>query len=178
MTQTLFFLTKLDLVALFCAVEERESLLYVRAGSIGSEQTDQIGRFSSGLTIPTLGEATADSSMGSESFLVLPREVDVVLRRVGDYVLIDQLVNPDSIVLTPGGLRSKTALMSGRVGTVHKADAASRLMAAFRSTLRQQCTKVDVFYVGREAEQLWRSGFRLTDDLQSPHEYDLMTAGM
>ena len=170
MPQLLFFMTRNDLVAFFHAVEPKRALAYFRTGSFSFAPSE---RFDSGADISGLGEATGDSSISCDSFLVLPRDVELQLRHVGAQTLIDQLVNPRSIVITPGGAHPSGALVPGRVATTYDDDP-TKLFALFGSELRRRCRKINAFHLGAEAETLWRAGSRLaTASIASPAEYDL-----
>jgi hypothetical protein len=170
--QTLFFLTKGDVVGLLQEVEANASVAYARMGAFSAGRVEL---YLSALEIPRLGEATADSSIASQSFLVVPRATEVVLRHSGHRVFLDQLVNPQSIEFTPGGEDASGALLQGRVGTVHDRVEAKKLLAAYRLTLRHQCKRIKGLYLGAEAEKRWRTGTRLTASVGSPPEYDLAT---
>jgi hypothetical protein len=86
---------------------------------------------------------------------------------------IDQLANPDSIIIQPGGLYPPDVLLHGRVGTASSARFAAQLQRAFAFSLAELFQRIRAFYVGPEAQELWRRGYRLTPSVQSPHEYDL-----
>jgi len=169
--QTPFFMNRADLIDLLCAVEKVETLTYVRCGAFVEDE--DIDRFETGLDIPWLGKATKDRSSGCDTFLVVPRDVDVALRRVHGRVVVDQLVNPDSVTFTGAGMHRSGVMLFGRVATAYSSPLTRRLMNRFRSVLRRQCKRIKAFYVGPEAEKLWLGGTRLTVALQSAPEFDL-----
>jgi hypothetical protein len=86
---------------------------------------------------------------------------------------IDQMANPDSIVLTHGGLNGAGVLVSGRVATISGTPAAKRLQAAFCNAIARRFPRVNAFHVGPAAGELLRRGGRLTPDASSPAEFDL-----
>jgi len=86
---------------------------------------------------------------------------------------IDQLLNPDTAVLTPGGRWKQDIVLTGSFATASQSDAAQRLMRRFQASLRKTCMRVRGSYVGPEAMVLLKSGARLTDAEQCPREFDL-----
>ncbi len=86
---------------------------------------------------------------------------------------VDQLTNPDSTVLTHGGRYGERILLRGEIRTASKSITASSLQRAFDTSVRRHFVKIKAFYVGKQAEELLDSGYRLTDAEQSPEAYDL-----
>jgi len=94
--------------------------------------------------------------------------------RAGETFRIDQLLNPDTVVLTPAGVRSEEVVLHGRVATVSNSQPAQRLMRLFSKAFRKhRFEKIRAFWVGPEARALLRAGTRLTISVQSPREFDL-----
>lgn len=173
--QTPFFMNRADLIDLLIAVEKIEPLTYVRTGAYRKD--DPIDRYETGLDIPWLGEATHESSTGCDTFLVVPRGIDVLVRpeqtRSSTLGFVDQLVNHESLTFTGAGMHRSGVMIHGRVATAYTSPLTKKLMNRFRSALRRQCKRIKAFYVGTEAEKLWLRGTRLTLALQSPPEFDL-----
>jgi hypothetical protein len=86
---------------------------------------------------------------------------------------MDQLLNPDSVTLTPGGTRGANIVIAGRVATASDSVASADLMKAFETAFRNTFGKIKAFRVGPEAERLLDSGARLTVATQSPITLDL-----
>jgi hypothetical protein len=110
--------------------------------------------------------------------LVTEASTDVVLRQLSRYEgkdrwSVDQLANPDSIILPHGGLLKENVLLSGEVRTAYKTTVALRLQRAFDAAIRKHFVKIQAFYVGPAAEALLDSGCRLTAAEQCPPEFDL-----
>jgi len=106
MSHILFFALKEDLLPVLEAVESKGALKYVRTGIYLRPEYEPFHR---GADIPNLGRATSESGISSASFLVCDPEVPVNFQSVALYsggtnYHIDQLVNPDTITFTPGGL--------------------------------------------------------------------------
>ena len=82
------------------AVEAALPLKYVRCGHAPTAEGESYTQASE---IPGLGMATRDSSAACEQYLVLPREQPLEVRAVRGIdgavrFLVDQLLNPDSVV--------------------------------------------------------------------------------
>jgi hypothetical protein len=172
--QILFYALRDDMLRVLDVVDRVESLQYVAGGHFVDGQSE---RYERGESIPDVGTADADSAVNCKSFLVAPREVTITARRIdtvsGPRYCFDQLVNPDSVALRPGGLRRARVMLDGRVATTSDTPVARRLMGLFRRPISKQFTKVKAYWVGPEALALLRAGGRLTMALQSPPEYDL-----
>ena len=112
MAQLQFYALRVDLESLFDGLEKGSKFFYTRAGSSASVCASLV----SGNDIPQLGNASEESSIASDAFLVT-RTANVAVREValnggGKNYLVDQLANPDSVGLTPGGLWGDAILIS------------------------------------------------------------------
>jgi hypothetical protein len=87
--------------------------------------------------------------------------------------VIDQLLNPDSITFSAGGLWNNDLLLHGSVGTASQSKSSQKLMKRFHDMLKKEFTKVKAFYVGPQALILLNNGKRLTISAQSPQKFDL-----
>jgi len=90
-----------------------------------------------------------------------------------DRFIIDQLLNPDTITFTVGGLWNNEILLHGSVGTASQSKSSQMLMRVFHDALNKQFVKVRAFYVGPQALELLKNGKRLTISAQSPQQFDL-----
>lgn len=174
MKRILFHALKEDLLPVLREVESRQPLKYVRTGVFSTDSYDMI---EDGAQIESLGKATAESASASESFLISKRETPLKIRPVTGFTVqrfaIDQLWNPDTVILRPAGLWSEDIILHGLVGTVSDKPPAQALMRLFNNSLRRYFTRVNAFWVGPNALQYLRSGKRLTMAVQSPREFDL-----
>src|SRR5262249_40111153 len=119
-----------------------------------------------------------DQSMGCDAYLVLEPETPLNLRRFrgidgGERVCIDQLINPDSVTFTPGGIWKEDVVLNGAIGTASDSAVSQALMKRFQAAVKKTCTKVRAFYVGPRALTLFEAGKRLAGAVQSPREFDL-----
>ena len=174
--QRLFFATADDLLPIFEAVERKHRLMYTLCGLFAS---NQVASASSGASIPTLrSPAPHESAIACPQYLVTAAGCQVAIREVrqdrgGVRYAIDQLTNSDSIVFQPGGLYPPNILLNGRAGSVSDSPFSTQVYRAFTSAIGKAFQRVNAFYVGPQAYELWRQGHRLTQAVQSPPEYDL-----
>jgi hypothetical protein len=174
MAQLQFYALRGDLESLFTGLEKGSKFFYTRMGSYAvSVCTSMV----SGNDIPQLGKASGESSTTCDTFLVT-RTASIAMREIdldggGEHYLVDQLANPDSVTLTPGGLRKDTILISGRVATASDSQTSKDLMAEWSVAIRRSWTKVKAFYLGPAAAEFWRSSGRLTISVGASSDFDL-----
>jgi len=178
MRHILFFALKEDILPVLEAAERVGPLKYVRMGNF---LTPDFKEVSHGAEIPDLGKATMETASGSESYLVTEHEVAVHVRHITTPAgvkryLLDQLFNPDTVTFTPAGIWNDDVVLHGRVATVSDSPIAQELMKRFSKAIRKHFTKVNAFWVGREALALLKAGKRLTISAKSPRDFDLTTA--
>jgi hypothetical protein len=161
-------------------VESKGPLNYTRTGNFPEHEVkDGIQIFGSGLMLPNLGKASADSWVACNSYLVWPTDKTISLRTLQGYdgvgrVCVDQLINPDTISFTPGGLWSDDVVLQGRIATVSSTPVAQGLMERFHRAIKKTFTKVTAWHIGPMAMKLLRGGKRLTQAVQTPRKYDLV----
>lgn len=175
MKQLQFYAADGDLLPVLQAVESVGPLKYVRFGNFTAQNVEA---FSAGSDLPNLGKATSESAISSESFLVCEPEVRIDVRRLPgadgiERFCVDQLANPDTVTLTPGGIWTQDILLYGRVATASESKASQALMRRFAGAIKKQFTKIKAVYVGRKALEMLNAGKRLTLAAQSPAEFDL-----
>ena len=90
-----------------------------------------------------------------------------------DRLVIDQLENPDIVVLAPGGNWDETTLLAGSIGTASETEEAIRIMKIFETAVKALFVSIKAFFVGANAQELLKRGARLTSALQSPKQLDL-----
>jgi hypothetical protein len=86
---------------------------------------------------------------------------------------VDQLANPKTVGLRPGGKFDKRCIVAGQLGTASDDPSSLELFQFISKQMRRLFTKVKAFYVGKEASELLDKGWRLTGDVKSPPLYDL-----
>jgi hypothetical protein len=173
-----FFATRRDLESVIAAVESQRPLQYVQAGMFDSPETKG---FHSGLQIPNLGVAPSGDSNLEPFWLVTDSGTNVEIkivpqRRGGTRYGIDPGLNPESVVLWPGGVFEQSCVIAGQIGTAMLNPTALELVNLFAREIRRQFKRIKSFYVGPEAEQLLDSGYRLTIGVNTSRELDLSKA--
>jgi hypothetical protein len=169
------YATPTDILQFLEDFEASRSIYYWLAGPSEGSCAE---RWENSVSIPGLGIAEGPQTSLCKSYLVTKRSAEVVSRKVmqvggGALFFADQLVNPESLVLTPGGIWRSGMIVAGMIGTVHENPSSRSLMGAARGSLRRNFRKVKSFWVGPEALLRLRSGERLTIAEQSPSSFDL-----
>lgn len=177
MKQILFFALKDDLVPMLRLVESAGPLKYTLMGNFASSDF-RIATLSSGIEIPDLGKASADSTACTDAFIVCERDSDInlcVFQAVDNEqrICIDQLANPDSIEFRPGGAWTGNVILHGRVATASESNESQKLMKRFYAAIKKSFTKINAFHVGQHALACLNNGVRLTFSAMAPPEYDL-----
>lgn len=175
MSQILFFATRQDLLVVLSEFETNVPLQYMPTETTDSQS--QHG-YSSAKDIPRLGVAAYASAIACESYLIVPEEIQVRPRKIqlengGVQYAFDQLQNPDTITLTPGGLWKNSTLLNGRVSSASTSKRSQQLLRRLSSLMKTHFIKIKAFYVGPEALNMLKCGTRLAGAVQSPKEYDL-----
>jgi hypothetical protein len=175
MKQLQFYAVVGDLLPVLQAVEDRGPLKYVLTGNF---TTPDLQTFLRGSQLPNLGKATCDSATGSDSFLVCQPELQIIVRHLPgtggiERFCVDQLANPETVTLTPGGIWNEDIVLYGCVGTASGSEASQELMRRFAGAIKKQFTKIKAVYVGPKACELLDAGKRLTLAAQTPKDFDL-----
>lgn len=170
-----FFAAKHDLEAILAAVESERPLKYVRAGMFDVPETTTLA---SGLQIPNLGLAPSGDHNLEPFWLITDANVNVEMevvpqRRGGTRYGIDPGLNPESVVIWPGGVFEDSCVIAGQIGTAMMNPTSMQLLNLFAREIRRQFKRIKSFFVGPEAEQLLDAGYRLTHSVKSPGECDL-----
>jgi hypothetical protein len=175
MRQLQFYAVEGDLLPVLQTVESLGPLKYIRAGNF---TTRDLQTFWQGSALPHLGRATSDSATSCDRFLVCKSEHPIIVRRLPgtggvERFCVDQLVNPETVTLTPGGVWDEDIVLYGCVGTASRSEDSQELMRRFARAIKKQFTKIKAVYVGPKACELLDAGKRLTLAAQSPRDFDL-----
>jgi hypothetical protein len=178
MKQILFFGLKDDLLNVIKLIEEKIKLKYTLTGNFEWNRFQGIKSFDTIVDIPKLGIADSKQSTTSDSYLVNERGTPIEIRTIDKSgikrIMIDQLENPDTILLTPGGTWNENTILSGRISTVSETKISQELMKRFMNVIKKAFIKVNAYWVGPEALLLLNEGKRLAcASIDSPPEFDL-----
>lgn len=173
--QTMFFATTADITLVLLELERTQSLQYASAGLF---KVDSAQIYPSYADISDFGRTTHPNAVANPSYLVSSRGTQIRLRDVpqkdtGSLFAIDQLENPDTIVLRPGGWYGNDVILCGMIGTVSDSSESRRLYGLAVKAFRKNFTRQREFLVGAEAREAWNRGVRLTIGAASPAEFDL-----
>ena len=86
---------------------------------------------------------------------------------------IDTLENKNSVFIQFGGIYQEGILVAGSCGTVFYTEFSLSFFNNFSKELKKKFKKVGSFYVGKEAEEKLKQGWRLVTNEKSPKEFDL-----
>lgn len=170
-----FFATSEDLLEWLSSVKQADRVSYFEAGVF---ESPDFARFDSAASIPDLGYARAGDQVRESRYLVQYKDVPIEVRPIpqrSGYTryAIDQLQNPASVVFQPGGSYGDSVIIAGSLGTATTDEQSLALFRSFATRLKSSFTKVQSFWVGPAAQDLWSRGVRLTASLASPRDYDL-----
>jgi len=170
-----FYATKADLMPVLELVERKQPIKYTRCGTLATNSPEI---FLQASDIPALGTAKCESASVGECFLVSSREVTIQPRAIKQNdgktrFAFDQLYNPETVTLLPGGWWGKDILLYGRVDTVSQRPTAQKLKRQYANALRKHFVRVGAYYVGKEAYRALEAGKRLTLAEQTPTSFDL-----
>jgi hypothetical protein len=159
-----FYASTGDLLDLLRAVEENIPVKYALAGAF-KEATPPVYELAE--AIPDIGIARRGCRLFDRQFLIVRRETalrvqPIAQQRGGCLFYVDGSGNPEGILLAPGGLFGKTCLVCGCVGMNNLHPAALRVFQTFARLLRKRFTRVKDAYVGPQALDMLKQGFRLT----------------
>ena len=171
-----FFATAEDLRPIIVAVESRYDIRYLECGLFDEEHRVIIPSLN---TLASLSCASLGESNREPTYLVIPAGVAVNIRPVpqrrgGVKYAIDQMANPGTIVLRPGGKHHESVVIAGMVGSVKHDPEANKLLKAFSTEIKLLFTEIKGCWVGPTALRLHKAGARLTNAVTSPDEYDLI----
>jgi hypothetical protein len=173
-----FFSTILDLEAILREIENVFDINYFKMGLFDSKD---IPSFKSILTLSDLGFTKHGDWNYVDSYLILPENFSLDIREIsqkkgGTKYAVDQMVNPKSIELKCGGiyLEKENIIVAGRIATISDNAFSQELYKSFSKLITKRFRKIDGFYVGDEAQEKLKLGWRLVTNEKLSKEYDLL----
>lgn len=177
----LFFATGEELESGLAEYERETGCSWYRCRS--EESTSDLGPLRREEAFPELGVSPTGQQATDPFALSLHREASPVVREVrlragGRVFMLQQDLNPDSIVVSPGGVFLSSAIVAGRAATISESRPASELFKAFQLIVLRGFRKVGQYRVGPGVELLAATGTRLvTMGIDEALEYDLRLDG-
>ena len=179
MKRIFFFATPADIVPVLKRFEGNAPLKFVDMEDV---TTPNRSIYLESSDIPKPGIATRETGSQSHSYLVSHRDTKNILRpyttRKGEKRWsLDNGGNEETVILTMAG-KWKDMMLPGIMNTLHGTPVAQQLMKWFLAALKAEgFTKVDMYWMGAEALEMWKAGKRLSQAEQSPPEFDLQLPG-
>lgn len=173
---TSFFLGKPSLISVFSGDSDLSSLRFTRCGPIASSE---FLSFSAISDIPHLGVSPAGASVRDPMYLVTRPGAVVQPRTIthndgGTRAILDQLKNPDSVVIAFGGDHESGALIAGSVGTATDSKVAMDIFESIQRAFKSVASKRKSFWIDSPALECARSGRRLTTDYRMSGDRDII----
>jgi hypothetical protein len=140
------FALRPDILALLAEIETIHPIKYTLATRYTGLELDE---WFAAEQIPNLGTADSEQTSGCQSFLLTYPSIEIRPRRIRQLngivrYDVDQLINPDTVVLTPGG-RWKEIVIAGRIATTSNTDVAQSIMSSAVRAVRRRFTKVSAY---------------------------------
>lgn len=173
-----FFLGPTDVVSMLARVESTSPLFYVQ---VGAYTAPICPTYQSSSELPSLGRTSRPDRLSSPRYLVFPSRVEVVYRAVEQSSgavlhMVDPWLHPPCLLITFGGRHLEMCVISGQIESGTKDKSILRLLKLFAASLDAFCDRVSrgehETYVGPEAQELYRAGWRLTDSINAPVSLD------
>ena len=173
--QILFFATKGDISPIIKNIEYNHNIKYYEMGLFDTNSDfsyKSICELNS-FGFPKIGDWIQDSRL-----MAIPNQMSLVSREVpqkigGIKYAIDPLMNHTSICFQFGGIYKEGVLIAGNCFISNSDEFASKVFKEFSTKVKKSFKKIGTFYVGKEAEEKLKEGWRLVQNEKSPKEYDL-----
>ncbi|MEX3967384.1 hypothetical protein AB4Y42_35060 [Paraburkholderia sp. EG286B] len=179
MKRIFFYATKIDILAVANAVEEKTPLQYILAHhQLHPAYGPTAAEYPSASQLPRLGIATAKQTGSCEQYIVAPRTsaITPVTRLIGgNPETCFELGNcPDCVEFNGGGFWEGRVLINGLIQTWSDSKDAQRLMRLFKSTIQKTFKqKIGSYWIGPEAFKFLQDGGRLTLNVEAEPCFDI-----
>lgn len=181
--QLMFHATKEDLTPVLTDIESVFDIKYVKIGLFDENKVIQNNTF---LEIEGLGYTEDSFYLSSpNSFMIVEKSNEVNVqgipqRKGGILFSVDPTENPQSIELTIGGIytKEKNTLIMSRIGYVEENHFSESVYKELTKMIKKSFKKYGFMeWVGPEAEQKLKEGWRLVQDAKRSADYDLKYKG-
>ncbi|MBZ4042494.1 hypothetical protein [Flavobacterium hibisci] len=173
--QILFFATANDIIEIVKALEEALDVKYYEMGLFDKKNSTCYNSVSE---IPNFGISKYGDWNKDLRLIMLSKSTTLIVREIpqrkgGVKYAIDALENQSSICFQFGGIYENEVLIAGTCGTSFLNNFSETVFKEFSSKVKKSFTKIEDFYVGKEAEEKLRSGWRLVTNEKLSKEFDL-----
>jgi hypothetical protein len=164
-----------DWLDCFAAAETNRPLAYTLAGPF---EKPVLQTFYGVTSIPDLGVAKPGKTDLASTFLVhdIDRVIhirDVPQRNGLIRYAIDQLHNPATVGVKPGGLVGDNIVIAGQLGITTDDPTSTELFKLLARCVRKHFTKIKAYWVGPSAEAILDAGGKLAVSSEADPLYDL-----
>ena len=169
------YAVKDDLITVLRQIEASEEVEYVQ---IENYLTEKAKIYESLIMYEELGINTTGKQEQGVQFLVTKKNhsirFDKVSRNDGSTVfLVHQRNNPDSIIISPGGLYEDNCIIAGNIATISGSNVSMKLYSNYVKQFKKNFTCIHQFWIGEQAKKILHNGGRLTTGINRPLLYDL-----
>ncbi|MDO7846237.1 hypothetical protein Q5H92_07715 [Hymenobacter sp. M29] len=173
--QLYFFLTPNELVSVIQSFESNYTVSYYEAGMFPSPDNPMIPSL---LEVKSLGYLTIGDWNHSPDYLLAAPSDEIIVRKItlrkGGYSYsVDQYENPAMAVFKPSGLLTPGILIAGSLQIGTRSSYSGLLFQGLTKIIKKHTRRIGTFYVGSDAEEKLKLGWRLVTSASSPKEYDL-----
>jgi hypothetical protein len=163
--QVIFFAVYRDIQPIMKKIEDAFEVQYYKAGLFDNPN---ISHYTSYQDFPDMGFTSFGDWNWIDRYLVIPKNLSLNIREVpqrsgGLKYAVDPQVNEKSVELKIGGIyRSHDSMIiAGRIATGYENEFSTTLVKTFSSHLKKEFRYIDKFYVGKEAFEKLKQGWRL-----------------
>lgn len=174
----LFFATKNDLIGLIKKIEAEKEIKYFTAGLLNAEELKEYPSLIE--NIETEKVKFGDCNL-CQRYLIVSRETNIKVREVPQYsggikYAVDQKVNDTSVIFRPCGIFEEgKAIIQGELSTLHSTKGSVDIFNKVAKKFKHGFVKIKGYFIGNEALKYHNAGWRLTQNVTSPIEYDFKT---
>jgi hypothetical protein len=165
----------MDIEPIIKSIESSFSIKYFEMGLFNSKTTNT---YNSVFDIQNFGFPKVGDWNRDLRLIAIPKELSLIIREVpqktGDIkYAIDPFENHVCICFQFGGIYQDGILLAGNCFATSPNDFSLKIFKDFSLKIKKNFKKIGSFYVGEEAEEKLKSGWRLVTNEKSPKEYDL-----
>jgi hypothetical protein len=175
--QIILFTISSDIDMILKKVESSYDIHYFKMGMFDNRD---IPRYKSIFDAPNIGFTLSGDWNRIDRYLIMPSDTFLNIQEYpqkagGIRYAVDQAANPQSIELKLGGVykEKEGVLVAGRIATISESKFSLDVFKLFSSLIRKDFKRIGSFYVGKNAEEKLKAGWRLVTNDKSPKEYDL-----
>jgi len=124
------------------------------------------------------GTSIASSHSTADTFIAIKKNEQLSIRPVNQRrgvikYAVDQYINPNSIIICPGGVYNNQSIIMGMIGSTSVNSESKTIENQYKREIKKYFSNVRGMWVGEEAFTMLQNGARLTSSVRSPKECDL-----